>query len=256
MKFAILLAVTVLFAGLAFAEPQAPATTDTKPSVVKRGRRPHRPSAGVATRRFEGSAIHFLNLAKTGQAVVTETATKMQRFYGVAVEASEKAADKEPAFASAKKLLGDKVAIAIVLANEGINAPTLAVYPEDRIAIINIDRLAKDATDEVLNVRVEKELWRAVAFTTGGYATDFPCALKPVASVADLDKVPARMTCPPVNAKVAQAANVYGIAKVQVAPYGVAVAQGWAPAPTNDLQKAVWDRVKAKQAKAEEEAKK
>ena len=34
------------------------------------------------------------------------------------------------------------------------------------------------------------------------------------------------------------------------APYAIAVRQGWAPAPTNDIQKAVWNRVMAEKAAA------
>ena len=34
------------------------------------------------------------------------------------------------------------------------------------------------------------------------------------------------------------------------APYVAAVEQGWAPPPTNDIQKAIWDRVMAEKAKA------
>ena len=46
------------------------------------------------------------------------------------------------------------------------------------------------------------------------------------------------------------AAKNNGIKPLHRAPYVAAVEQGWAPPPTNDIQKAIWDRVKAEKAAA------
>ena len=39
----------------------------------------------------------------------------------------------------------------------------------------------------------------------------------------------------------------FGVKKARRIPYAVAVKEGWAQPPTNDFQRAVWDRVKAAQ---------
>ena len=36
-----------------------------------------------------------------------------------------------------------------------------------------------------------------------------------------------------------------GIPKITLKPYKIACEEGWAPAPTNDIQKAIWEKVKA-----------
>ena len=36
----------------------------------------------------------------------------------------------------------------------------------------------------------------------------------------------------------------FGVERPRKVPYRAAVKQGWAPPPTNDLQKAVWEEVK------------
>ena len=84
-----------------------------------------------------------------------------------------------------------------------------------------------------------------MAFVLGGYASEHPCALKTVNSLEDLDKNCLSMTCPPVNFKSADSARKFGVAPYGPVPYGIAVKRGLAPTPTNDIQKAVWDRVMA-----------
>ena len=231
-----------------------------KPAKVARKLPPRRPSAGFLTRKSEGGVILLLNRSGKETKTIRETAENMQKFCRVAIESrDEKPVAGKDGFAVASEAIQDKgkVAIAVVISNEGKDKPMLAAYPDDRMAVINMDRLTDlMASDDVVAKRLQSELWRAVAFAAGGYASDFPCAMRPVADVKGLDANPVRMACPPVCGKIMQAAKVYGIATVQMVPYGVAVAQGWAPAPTNDLQKAVWDRVKANQAKAKDEAKK
>ena len=50
----------------------------------------------------------------------------------------------------------------------------------------------------------------------------------------------------PMNmAKMQRFLKRFGVKKEAKIPYRVAAQQGWAPAPTNDIQKAVWDEVHA-----------
>ena len=46
-------------------------------------------------------------------------------------------------------------------------------------------------------------------------------------------------------AKMQKMWNRFGVSKERRVPYRVACQQGWAPAPTNDYQKAVWEEVHA-----------
>jgi hypothetical protein len=109
-----------------------------------------------------------------------------------------------------------------------------------------VDRLSaglpeKDA-EKVFSLRLAKEMWRAAAFVLGGYSPMYPCAMKAAFSVGDLDANPVEMTCPPVSGAISDNARRLGFGKVYCVPYVVALYEGWAPAPTNDAQKAVWNQ--------------
>ena len=143
-------------------------------------------------------------------------------------------------------------ASAVIAIVEAGSAPALTVCPEDAVAVINASRLRRNlpAADAgtVFAKRLGKEIWRAVALSLCGYESQDPCVLKLVTSETDVDDLEMRMYCPTVNAKVDSAARRLGVARMQLVPYGLAVKQGWAPAPTNDAQRAIWDAVKAQTA--------
>jgi hypothetical protein len=65
----------------------------------------------------------------------------------------------------------------------------------------------------------------------------------------DLDSLTADMANPETCAQVGRGAGRLGLGRVQKMTYRRACAEGWAPAPTNEYQKAVWDAVKARKAK-------
>ena len=69
--------------------------------------------------------------------------------------------------------------------------------------------------------------------------------MKPVISLADLDANPALVACPQVFANVMDVAEKFGLKAYRPTAYIRACMEGWAPAPTNDIQKAIWDKVHA-----------
>ncbi len=239
--------------------PPAPGGIPARPKFPPKGRaaRVHANGGGFVSRTVrEGGCLRFIDLRGDKATDLKPIYSKMTPFFEMVIDSVK--ADKSegcPMKVAKKALEGKDVIAAVVIANEGADAPSLIVCPEDRMAVINADRLA-DESDEVFNVRLTKEMWRAVAFVMGGYASDYPCVLKAFTSLGELDGNQVQMTCPPVSGKVAANAERYGAAKVQTAPYVIAVRQGWAPAPTNDIQKAIWDRVKAEKEARKPEGKK
>jgi len=129
------------------------------------------------------------------------------------------------------------------VAEEGPEAPRLALYPEDRCGVINASRLADGADAKTADARLAKELWRTVAFIAGGVNSDEPCVVKTVLSSADLDTLPASTFSPNVAGKISQAAKRLGLARIERTSYRAACLQGWAPPPTNAAQKAIWESV-------------
>ncbi len=241
---------TLAIAALAAAALAQEAANPPVPANAQKGVRRVRgnPAAGFVSRRLsEGASLRFLDL----RAEPTELGPAVERMpqaFGIAVECvkAEKAGDC--ALKAARKALESKEAgAAIAISNEGADAPSLVVCPEDRMAVINADRLA-DASPEVFAKRLTQEMWRAAAFVMGGYEVDYPCVMKTVTCVADLDANPLQMTCPPVSGHVGANAQKFGMAKVQCVPYFIALRQGWAPPPANDAQReeaARWEKAKA-----------
>ena len=207
-------------------------------------------AAGTVSRRTQGATVRIYDLRGEMAGDWSAVAAKIQQFCSVAVDSAK--TEKGKAASSLDfglEAVGDPaVGAAVVISCEGADRTALTILPEDGVAVINADRLSKSLPLEngktVFEKRLVKEIWRAVAFVAGGYASDYPCALKAIAKPADLDDV-AQMTCPPVNGKIAAAAKVYGLAQVQTVPYAVAARQGWAPTPTNDAQRAILERANA-----------
>ena len=125
--------------------------------------------------------------------------------------------------------------------------PSLLVAPDNGWARVNVAALAADgASAEVLEARVKKELWRAfvILFGGGNSLNDFD-VMRPIRAPKDLDACKTFVSSPePFNAML-NGAKAAGITPVRRTSYLNAVRLGWAPAPTNDFQKAIWERVKA-----------
>ena len=122
-------------------------------------------------------------------------------------------------------------------------APSLAVYPEDAMAIVNVAALAQGSDQVKLRDRLAKEIWRAFGFALGGYAQPMPgCVLQPVYSVEELDALKGRQLAPNRLNGIYRAAGRLGLHSDHPVPYSMACRQGWAPPPTNDVQKALWER--------------
>ena len=122
---------------------------------------------------------------------------------------------------------------------------SLVVLPSEQIALVNVAALATE-DKAVFNERFHRELLRGLAFTFGlGYSAGSGSVMKPVKSVMELDSLDGRQLGPDAMGLSMRLAQTRGLTMMRKVPYKFAVKEGWAPAPTNDLQKAVWDEVKA-----------
>lgn len=124
--------------------------------------------------------------------------------------------------------------------------PGFLAAPEEGWAIVNVSALGRDKPNqEVLNARLRKETLRAFAFVTGGAYQAKACSLmRDVKSLADIDAIQERFGLDTI-AHIRSSAPFYGLVPWYQTTYVKACEEGWAPAPTNDIQKAIWERVKA-----------
>ena len=136
-------------------------------------------------------------------------------------------------------LLKDRKANAVVYIVETGKSPLL-VSPDECWATISVSALG----DANAPSRLEKETMRALTFLCGGTASGYPNPMTyPVTDVRQLDLIDA----PDLPIDVIQRMLMYleklGVTPYKQATYRTACKQGWAPAPTNEVQKAIWDKV-------------
>lgn len=140
------------------------------------------------------------------------------------------------------KKAGGKVGVVLA---ESPDIPALLVAPEAGWAVVNVTPLKEGANPEQLAHRVRVELLRAFALAGGcSFLTRDANVLRPDVRVAsDLDLV--KEVSYGVDAKFGLSRGLpnYGVTPWKRASYRQACKEGWAPAPTNDVQKKIWNKV-------------
>ncbi len=147
--------------------------------------------------------------------------------------------------AAGEALASTNVAAVIALVDVA-DYPPLLVAPEARWAVVNVAALAGGgAAREVVEARARKEVWRALGYVMGAANSNFKsCVLKPVFKPEELDAIQIETLCPEPFGKMMQQAQALGMRPAAQVTYRKACEEGWAPAPTNELQKAVWQEVR------------
>ena len=185
-----------------------------------------RPKAGGAPDQF---AQVFMNLSKT-RVGVEKRALKAEECPIAAIKAERDAT---------------KAAFAIIVV-ESDKLTGLTVLPEERVVVINASKYREGADTFRHEERVLKEIWRGLGFVSGvGYAPHKNDVLQPVFTVRALDALEYQVMQPMNFQKIYTIMKEFGATRARHVPYRTAVNEGWAAAPTNDYQKAIWDQVHA-----------
>ena len=125
--------------------------------------------------------------------------------------------------------------------------PISLVAQEARWGIVNVAALKDGAPPErLLALRAAREAWRVFALVTGAGDTSMGhCLLKPVFAAEDIDRLNTNSISPEPLMAMRDHMKAMGIKQVSRCTYLEACREGWAPAPTNEYQKAIWEQVKA-----------
>lgn len=116
-------------------------------------------------------------------------------------------------------------------------APVILVAPEDHWAVVNVGRVTKPEL-------ARKEIIRAFALMCGGGGSQFSASILNVPSLSKLGTADETLPADFIDLCTAyMAAN--GVELPVYLSYEDACSEGWAPAPTSDVQKVIWDRVRA-----------
>ena len=124
--------------------------------------------------------------------------------------------------------------------------PSLLHAPEARWTMVNVAPLATGAGEKpaYFAARVQKQLTRGFALLAGTQTSNYPNSL--LGCVTNPDGLDHFTDCRlPVDilARFVPYVAGYGVTPYVVSTYRKACQEGWAPQPTNDVQKAIWDEV-------------
>ena len=125
--------------------------------------------------------------------------------------------------------------------------PITLVAQEARWAVVNLsslkgDNIAKGIVDD----RLYKSFLRATCLLLGAAPCKFPASpLKPVMSLKALDALKDTTLTFDAVMNMDSYMKGIGIKRYEPMTYQAACEEGVAPAPTNDVQKAIWEKVQA-----------
>lgn len=124
-----------------------------------------------------------------------------------------------------------------------IPGTSVLAAPEQGFARVSSAYLLSDSPSaEKRQRRLYMALLRGMSMALGaGVAMYQPCIMTTVRSLADLDAIRMEVPGPETINNIERATKALGIERLFVVTYRTACRQGWAPAPTNDLQKAIWE---------------
>lgn len=139
------------------------------------------------------------------------------------------------------KVVGDSTLYVI----DDPSMPRVLVASEDRWSMMNVAPL-KNSKPAFFEARVKKEVSRAFAMLCGGMSSAYGISLVgPVTKSEDLDIFPNGKLPIDIVMRMEPYMSGLGVVPAKLVPYRVACEEGWAPAPTNDVQKAIWEKVHA-----------
>ena len=122
--------------------------------------------------------------------------------------------------------------------------PVILVAPESRWALVNVAPIAKEERPAYFEARVKKELTRGFAYLCGAANSQYPQALtRMIAGQAELDTNPDLQLPMDVLQRIRTSMEPLGVTPAKIYVYRKACEEGWAPQPTNDYQKAIWNQV-------------
>ena len=203
-------------------------------------------TGGILSTPASGPSILFLNTQKRVSSQVFESVpVYVQKILRLPCQLSDKPSEQPITEAQSALTDATKTAAVVVIA-ESAGYPALLLAPESRWAMVNVAALNTDGADaEKLNARVQKEVWRAFGYLMGAANSSAEvCLMKPVLSTADLDALPGKSLSPEPFNKILYHAQKLGIPLARMTTYRKAVEEGWAPTPTNDFQRAIWQELK------------
>lgn len=203
----------------------------------------HKEKAGGVVRDTRGMSgtVYVINAQKN---ISTEDVKKpvewLQNYLKVQFKVIDGAyVHRDTAYSFRQK---NKANAIIVVYDDPKESASILVAPESRWGSINIAQLGTDNLVE----RTQKEISRTIAFVCGGISSQYhPTLGSHVDSPSFLDKVDGYDLPVDILLSIRQFLPQLGVRPYRDVMYRKACREGWAPAPTNDVQKAIWNEIHA-----------
>ena len=240
MKTTTLIAIAALTGAAmpVFAERQS-----TGPAGETREQRHYRLRGGNIERpdSFKGKVVFVDTQSRVGFTNVVLAARTLRDATECNIVA-ERAAGGKP-----EDFLRSTGAAVVVVVVDDETTPAMLVAPEDHWGVVNVARLVGDLPTEkakarFIGPRTTKEVIRAFSLLCGGGSSQFPGNMMNATSLRKLDTTVDSIPVDMVGYYQAYLKTL-GVTVRAVTDYKTACREGWAPAPTNDVQKAIWDKV-------------
>lgn len=138
----------------------------------------------------------------------------------------------------------NRIGEATVFVIDNKDLPQMMVAADDGWAFVNVAKLLSEK-ETFTKARVRKEIVRAAGLVLGAgdsYMYEM-CLTGPIRGLNELDEIPSEQLPVDVVQRIGKSMAKIGITPSRLTTYRKACEQGWAPAPTNDYQKAVWDQI-------------
>ena len=229
MRNAILMVALVVEASVTFG---ADAKTERTALIEAR-------TGGILVKPNSGRGkIAVVDAQKTFQKrTVQDIAASLRKELMVEVDVVESANVK---FASAGGILKRSGAAAGVILVDAEDLPTILVAPDNSWALVNA--LAMQKNEELF----KKEAIRAFAMGAGAYLSQMQLTLMgPFKNQRQIAAIPTSRLPADAVMKVLRKLKESGVEPYIRMSYRKACQEGWAPNPTNDVQRGIWEKVHA-----------
>lgn len=136
---------------------------------------------------------------------------------------------------------------AVFLVDDVSLSSRMIVSPDEKWAIVNVAALAADnSTNSFVVARTHKEVVRALLYAMNAAdSQNGDTLMSPMSNLKDLDDIASALPPVDVTSRVMKNLPKLGLSRIKMSTYREACEEGWAPAPTNEYQRAIWDKVHA-----------
>ena len=207
--------------------PEQKAALNKKVQILKGGEKIAKPG----TQRGVITIVNAQQRASREWIAATTDYLKRETKYNIVLKDGE--------FDAANPVVQGQMTVYVI---DNPNLPRSVVAPDDRWAYCNVAKVHSEKP-AFFEARTKKSLSRAFAMLCGGMSSSYSISLVgPMPKVGDLDVIPTEQIPVDVTIRMEPYMEKFGVTPATMKPYKIAVEEGWAPAPTNEVQQAIWDQ--------------